>query len=259
MPVSTQSVESFFESMKASQRTLTANLNDTEKWLSIAAGAYLGVKGLSRGGPSGLLATGLAAGLLYRGLTGHCYLYDQLGIDTTEKSSLTVIPAQQGVHVKKSVTIAKPIEEVFRFWDDVENLPRFMTHIISVTTTGESRSHWIAEAPLGLQVEWDAEVFNRVPNELIAWQSLPGGAVQSVGSIRFAEQPNGRGTSVTLNMKYNPTGGKVTDAIAGLFGRDLASEIDGDLRNFKRLLEAGELPTVDGQTHGPRSSLSRML
>ncbi len=243
----------------ASCSSCQQNVGKTEKWASVAGGVFFTLKGLSHGGVTGLLSTGLGVGLLYRGLTGHCHLYDQLGIDTATRPESTVIPAHAGVHVKKSMTIAKPVGEVFRFWDQLERLPEVMTHITKVERTGDKTSHWVAEAPLGFSVEWDAEVFNRVEDELIAWRSLPGSLVQSAGSVRFQTLPHDRGTAVTLTMKYNPPGGQLTDSVAWLFGRDLASEIEGDLRNLKRLLETGELPTVEGQPHGSRRSMMNLM
>ena len=234
----------------------TSNIGKTEKTLSLIGGAYLALRGINRGGMTGLLSTAVGAGLLYRGITGHCELYHQLGIDTSELPDATIIPAKQGVHVKKSVSIARPIEEVFGFWNDVENLPRAMTHIKQVTRTSETTSHWVAQAPFGIELEWDAEIFNTVPNELIAWRSLPDSQIETAGSLRFEALPKDRGTAVTLTMKYNPPGGKLSDTIAWF---DLESEIDDELRNAKRLLEAQELPTVEGQPHGSRSMMVKML
>lgn len=229
------------------------NISQTEKMVSLAAGAYLGLRGLSRGGVTGLLATGMGAGLLYRGLTGHCQLYQALGISSARHPNATVIPAGQGVHVHKSIVVKCPSSQLYEFWNDVENLPLVMTHIAEVTSTGAEKSHWVAEAPMGLTIEWDAEVFNRVPGEMIAWRSLPGSQLQTAGTIRFetllsdgsqfsqsttGQSIIGERTEVTLSVKYNPPGGKLTDLLASLFGRDLHSEIERDLETFKQKMEA---------------------
>jgi uncharacterized membrane protein len=155
----------------------------------------------------------------------------------------------RGIHVKESVTIARPARELYDFWRSIENLPRFMSHLESVTDLGDGRSHWVAKAPLGSRVEWDAEVINEVPDRVIGWRSLPGSTVTSAGSVTFEELP-GRGTRVRVHLQYDPPAGKIGGAVARLFGKSPAQEIREDLQTFKSLLEAGEVPTTAGQPRG---------
>ncbi len=221
------------------------NVGSTERSVSILGGAALIGAGLSRGRLSGLLITLAGGGLLYRGLTGHCYTYQALGIDTTEHADNTVIPAQAGTKVEKSVIINRPIGELYSYWRDLENLPKCMRHLKSVKVLDDNRSRWVAEGPLGVTLQWQAEVFNEREPELIAWRSLPGSQVATTGSVRFKDLGNGRGTSVTVSLKYDPPGGKIGSTVAWLMGRDAEQEVDEDLRQFKSRMEGGGVPTIE--------------
>jgi uncharacterized membrane protein len=149
--------------------------------------------------------------------------------------------APWNVHVVRSITIRRPPEEVYAFWRDFQNLPRFMDHLESVHLTGEGRSHWRARAPAGLSVEWDAETLVDRPNELIAWRSLPGSSVPNSGQVRFMEAPGHRGTEVQVELRYDPPGNKVGAALAKLFGEEPGQQVADDLRRFKQVLETGEV------------------
>src|SRR5205807_5768354 len=115
--------------------------------------------------------------------------------------------------VEKTVTINRPAAVLFRMWSNFETLPRFMQHLVSVKVDGK-RSHWVARGPAGTTVEWDAEIVNNVPDRLIAWRSLEGSTVDTVGSVRFVDAPGGRGTEVHVELKYDPPGGKLGSWVA---------------------------------------------
>jgi uncharacterized membrane protein len=222
------------------------NVGEAERWLSLVGGGILGAYGLTRGTVAGFGLAALGGALLYRGLTGHCPCYTALGVDTAGHSDVASIPSGQGVKVVRSVTLNRSPEELYRFWRDFENLPRFMTHLVSVKVDG-NRSHWVARGPLGKHVEWDAEVINEEPNRLIAWRSLEGSEVATAGSVHFDPAPGGGGTKVTVVMKYDPPAGRVGALIAKLFGEDPARQIQEDLGRLKQLMEAGEVPAMEGQ------------
>jgi len=222
------------------------NVGDMERVVSAVVGGGMTVLGLSRGSASGAACALMGAGLLYRGLTGHCHLYGALGVSTVERNRATAVPAQQGVRVEQSITIDRSPEELFQFWRDFENLAQFMEHLESVKCEG-NRSHWVAKAPLGMSVEWDAEIINERENEMIAWRSLPGSEVQTAGSVHFQGAPGGRGTAVTVNLKYNPPGGKLGAAAAKLFGEEPEQQISNDLRRLKQIMESSEFPVESGQ------------
>ncbi|MFF3437225.1 SRPBCC family protein [Streptosporangium sp. NPDC002721] len=151
-----------------------------------------------------------------------------------------------------AVTINLPRQQVYRYWHDFENLPRFMTHLESVETTGDGRSHWKARGPLK-PVEWDAEIAEDRPGELIAWRSLPGALVGNSGSVRFRDAPGGRGTEVRVNLAYDPPGGKAGMAFARLLGEHPEQQVRDDLRRFKQVLETGEVVRSEGSPEGTRA------
>jgi uncharacterized membrane protein len=155
----------------------------------------------------------------------------------------------EGVHVTSVITIGRPAEEVYRFWRDLENLPRFMEHLESVRDLGEGRSHWRARAPAGRSVEWNAEIVEDRPNELIAWRSLPGSDVPNQGSVRFARGPGGDSTEVHVEVRYDPPAGALGAAIAKLFGEEPKQQISRDLRRLKQVLETGEPIQSDASIH----------
>jgi uncharacterized membrane protein len=228
------------------------NLSELERWASIAAGTGLAIYGLTRLKSAGWLYAGVGGLLLRRGVTAHCDLYEAVGMNTagTRGDTRAALRGSRGVNVLESVTINRPVADLYRFWRNLENLPQFMRHLESVEKATDTISHWRAQGPAGTTVEWDAEIYNEIPNKLIAWRSLEGADVVSAGSVNFDEAAAGRGTRVTVHLQYSPPGGKVGAAVAKLFGRDAETEIREDLRRFKQLIEAGEVPTTSGQPRG---------
>jgi uncharacterized membrane protein len=224
------------------------NLSDIERWASIAAGAGLAAYGLSRLKSNGWLYAGLGALLLRRGVTAHCDLYEAVGVNTagTAGDTRAALRGARGVNVLESVTINKPIEQLYRFWRNLENLPQFMRHLESVEKMTDTISHWRAKGPAGTILEWDGEIFNEIPNKLIAWRSLEGADVVSAGSVNFDPAAGGHGTRVTVHLQYSPPGGKVGAALAKLLGADAETEIREDLRRFKEILETGDVPSTTG-------------
>ena len=199
----------------------------------------------------------LGGALVYRGALGHCDVYQALGVNTARgrRGRNVSVPYELGVRVDKTIMIAKSPEEVYQFWRNLENLPRFMQHLHSVTTLDDRRSHWIVRGPSSKIVEWDAEIINEQPNELIGWRSIPGSDVDSAGSVHFKPAPGGRGTEVLLELQYVPPGGAIGAALAKLMGEDPANQIKEDLRRFKQLMETGEISTIEGQPHGKEGVL----
>ena len=223
-----------------------ANVGKIERLISVAGGSVLVLYGLSRRSASGLALAAAGSGLLYRGATGHCEVYSKLKVNTTEAGSKETT----GIHVEKAVTIGKSPEEVYAFWRDLPNLPRFMDHLKSVDVTGEKTSHWVAKAPAGREVAWDAEIIVDEPNARISWQSLPGADIENAGTVRFVAAPGGRGCEVHVTVQYYPPGGLLGAALAKFFGEEPTQQITDDLRRLKRLMETGEIATIEGQSHG---------
>jgi uncharacterized membrane protein len=242
----------FPEDAREARARSNQNISGFERWASIAAGAGLAVYGLSRLKSNGWLYAGLGGILLRRGVTAHCDLYEAIGVNTagTRDDTRAALRGSRGVNVLESVTINRPIEDLYRFWRNLENLPQFMRHLDSVEKMTDTISHWRAKGPAGAIVEWDAEVFNEVPPKLIAWRSIEGADVVSAGSVNFDDGGPGRGTRITVNLQYSPPGGKLGAKVAKLFGADAETEIREDLRRFKQLIETGEVATTTGQPRG---------
>ena len=209
----------------------------TERWASLIGGGALVLMGLRQGSLRGALMALAGGGLVYHGATG------QSGIQEA-------VDMNQGIRVEKTVTINKPADELYRYWHDFEKLPTFMKHLKSVQVYDAKRSHWVANAPLGTSVEWDADIVTDQENQLIAWASVAGADVDNSGFVRFTPAPGGRGTEVKVVIEYNPPGGAIGAAIAKLFGEEPEQQAGDDLRRFKQLMEAGEIATTEGQPSG---------
>lgn len=216
------------------------NVGDAERLLSVAGGGLLAVAGLNSSGLARVVLPLIGGSLVYRGITGWCAAYSALGIDTAcdRTAPATSVEAGHGVKIEEAVTVQKPAATLFTFWRQFSNLPRFMDHLKEVTVTDRNKSHWVAKAPLGLSVSWDAEVINERPNELIAWRSLPGSDIDTAGSVHFTPAAGG-GTEVRVVLKYVPPAGKLGHAAAKLFGESPDQQIRSDLRRFKQLMEGG--------------------
>ena len=154
------------------------------------------------------------------------------------KDTGTSVPSGKGTKVEKNITLMVPPSQVYAFWRRLENLPRFMTHLESVTQIDAARSHWVVKGPAGKSVQWDAEIIEDRPNELISWRSLPGSEVDNAGSVWFTSMSNNTGTIVKVALKYSPPAGMLGIAIAKLWGDDAATGIEEDLQRLKSLLEA---------------------
>jgi uncharacterized membrane protein len=225
------------------------NMSETERWASLAVGAGLLALGLRQGIREGLMFAVTGGALLYRGATGQCPLYKVAGIDTSADRPRpgVSVPHGRGVKIEHSVFINKSPEELYRFWRQFENLPRFMDHLASVKTEGDQRSHWVVKTIGNAEISWDAEIVNDVPNELIAWRTVENADVDHAGSVRF--ERSGQGTRVKVTMEYRPPAGKVGVGLAKLFGQEPRQMIDSDLRRFKQLMESGEVVSTEGPTH----------
>jgi len=247
----TQNVEQPVADQAEEGQAPQINVGAQERLISAGAGALLALYGLKRGGLGGILVAASGAMLVQRAVTGHCRVYEALGMNTADTDGAAPEAYfERGIQVVERFTVMKSPEELYSFWRNFENLPRFMKHLESVRCEGEKRSHWVANGPAGYKVEWDAEIINDEPNRLIAWRSLGGADVDNAGSVRFTSAPGDRGTEVSVTMDYIPPAGRAGAFIAKLFGRDADQMIREDLRRFKQLIETGEVPTTEGQSRG---------
>ena len=227
------------------------NVGTTDRWLSAIGGGALTTWGtMQRSVPGAALAIA-GSYLIYRGVAGICLVYKALGINT--------IIQQQGIAVNKAVSINRSPEELYQYWRNFENLPRFMQHLQAVIVHDNQRSHWVANAPAGTSVAWDATITDERPNEYISWRSTAESTVQNSGTVRFKAEPENRGTLVQVELEYQPPAGKLGAVVAKLFGEEPNQQVSEDLRRFKRLMETGEIATLEGQPHGKRSMLGKLL
>jgi len=210
--------------------------------LSVAAGGALAVYGLTRRSKAGAALAAAGGYLVYSGVSG---------------KELFPAALHEPLAVTHAVTIQRPVSEVFSFWRQLENLPRFMRHLESVEELGERRSRWVARGPAGTRVAWEAELIFAEPDSHLAWQSVEGSDVRHAGTVLFAPAPGERGTEVVVTLTYDAPAGRLGALLARLFGENPADTIREDLRRMKALLETGEIPTTAGQPHGPRSLKGR--
>ncbi|MEH1909438.1 SRPBCC family protein [Nostoc sp.] len=222
--------------------TSQSEASEVERWASLIGGGAMVLMGLRQGSLRGVLTALAGGGLLYQGATKQ----------STIQQAQEAIGINQPIKVEKTVTINKSAEELYRFWHNFENLPTFMKHLKSVSVYNEKRSHWIANAPLGNSVEWDAEILEDRENEFISWASVEGADVDNSGFVRFKKAPGDRGTEVKIVLEYNPPGGALGATVAKLFGEEPEQQIGDELRHFKMLMEAGEIATTEGQPRGSK-------
>lgn len=220
-----------------------------DRWATVLGGAALvgsAVLALYAARDRSWRSIGLAvaggAPLLYRGATGHWV-------------PRTIADRGEPLTVETSVTVNRSREELYRFWRQLENLPSFMKHLDTVEDLGDGRSRWVAESPVGKRVEWEAVIIEEREGHLISWRSVPGSQLETAGSVLFEDAPGGRGTVVRVSMEYRPRGFGAGRALARLLAGPTQQEVKEDLRRFKQLMEAGEVPTTWGQPTGERSAL----
>lgn len=225
------------ENSMSTQTALDKQAGDLERWASLIGGGALVLSGLNQRSLRGVLMAVAGGGLLYQGAKGN----------STVKQVEDMTGLDHAIRVEKTVTINRSAEDLYSFWRNLENLPRFMQHLKSVTEKDERLSHWIANAPLDQTVEWDAVIVRDEPNQLIAWASTEGADVENSGLVRFRPVAVDRGTEVKVVMEYQPPGGVLTSAIAKLFGEEPEQQIGDALNRFKQLMEAGEIATTSGQ------------
>ncbi|MCR6655323.1 MAG: SRPBCC family protein [Opitutus sp.] len=174
--------------------------------------------------------------------------------------SKATVPDQTGIKVVRAITIRQPASVLFQFWRSLENLERVIKHPVTITRLSDNESHWSVSAPGGRCVEWDAEIFNEEPERLIAWRSREGADIANAGSVRFEPGPGDEGTEVTVQLEYVAPGGKLGALLAKFSGEEPSQQVREALRRFKALMEAGEIPTIDGQSVGePQRSLRKKL
>jgi uncharacterized membrane protein len=205
-------------------------------------GCALLLRGLIKGGIGGLASRLGGMALLLRS-TSNRELRELVGVGCDAHL----------IELDKTIHIDAPVESVYAFWTNYANFPRFMRHVKQVQERGEGRSHWVAQGPGGVKVSWDAEITKNIPNQLLAWRSVPGSQIETEGQVRFDGNGNG-GTRVTIRLWYRPPAGVLGHLIASLFGSDPKHEMDADMVRLKSLFEVGKI-----RAHGLGITLHEMM
>jgi uncharacterized membrane protein len=220
---------------------LTKNVPDNERTLSTVVGGGLIAAGATRHGIARWLLVGLGAALVHRGWTGHCAYYEFQGIDRRHgrrrSGRLSRDAAgNRGTRAEHSVEVFCSSDVLYNFWRNLEQLPRIMSNVESVTQLDGKRSHWKVKGPAGKTVEWDAEIINDEEGRMLAWQTMPGTAARHAGSVWFEPADNG-GTRVKVAMEFEPPAGAVGAVVANLLGTSPQKQLEEDLARFKEFAE----------------------
>jgi len=218
--------------LQLNPRMPLANVSGTERLVTLLAGAAL-LGYAWRSSSKGLALT--SAGLILRGATGYCPAYAAMGVNNADTKQ--ALSGDRGIHIRESVNINAPAEDIYRFWRQLDRLPEVMPHLAKVEQLDTKRSRWTAKAFDQVPVTWEAEIINEQPFELIAWQTLPGQAVQTAGSVTFEPSATSRGTEVRVHLQYAAPGGKAANWLAWLAGQDPAKYTREGLQALKRRLE----------------------
>ncbi len=224
--------------LKTLEADLRMNVSDGERGVSWGIGAALLGYGIARDSAWRWPALILGGMLLHRGMTGHCNVYQLLEKDG--RHSTGGVADQKGIHLTETVEINRPRTMLYSFWRDLQHMPRILSHVQSVQELGGKRSHWKVKGPFNKVYEWDAEIISDTPAEVIAWQSVGHPEVDSAGSVRFEDSPLGA-TRITVQLKFNPPGGQIGEAVAEWLGQSPAGQLRADLLSFKAYAE-NELP-----------------
>ncbi len=153
-------------------------------------------------------------------------------------------------HARQTILVEP--QALYELWSDATKFPLWQEHVVSVTPGADNTSHWVMGDPGdpdGKRIEFDSRIVEDVPGEKLAWETISGDLEQK-GVVEFKARRDGRGTVVTLIQRFKVSG--FANAVAGVAKRSPKQTVVEDLRHFKQLAEAGEIPSVKGQPHGPR-------
>jgi uncharacterized membrane protein len=246
------------------------NVPHNERLLSALGGGLAVVWGLSHHSVGGKLAAALGSALIYRGVSGHCHVYEALGIDRAHDHSALAhggharvdepvaltgrARAARSFDVLRSVTVQRSAEAVFRAWRDPETFAQAMSHFASHTTLDAGRTRWTLEDPIGGEHSWVTEIVAEQPGKLIRWQTVQSAPLVKNLTLELRPAPGNRGTEMTLHLRLEPPRGVLGSALVKLFGKAPAWIIDRALFNVKSLLEAGELPSLKNNSSARSSA-----
>jgi uncharacterized membrane protein len=236
-------------------REPSSGMEELERWVSGLGGAAILYYGLRQNNLGRWPLAALGATLLYQGVSGNSLLDYVPVVNQMPVVSRMTSHEPTMLRVRKSLTVNRPAAELYAYWRKLENLPNFMNHVKTVRDLDNGQSHWVVNVIRDIELEWDARITVDRPDEMIAWETLPEATLQNRGYVKFI--PTSRGTEVSVSMEYDPPGAVVGE-LAGRAVKFIAEQqIKEEIRNFKRLMETGELPTTEGQPSGRNESRSQ--
>lgn len=226
-------------------------LDTAQRWVIGGSGAAVLWYGLRQEGVARWASILLGSALLYQGASGQNLIDRIPGAEQIPVvRQLSSTPNQ--LRVRKTLTVNRPAEELYQYWRNLENLPTFMHHVRSVRQIDDQRSHWVVNVLDNMEMEWEAQITVDRPNEMIAWETMPDADLQHKGYVKFI--PTARGTEVSVSMDYDPPGTMLEKLMGGAVRFIAAQQIKEEIRNFKRIMEAGEIPTTKGQPAARREA-----
>lgn len=232
------------------QSSSQTNVASLERAASIVAGSLLSMYGLRRP-PFGLLLALVGGELIYRGVSGQCPVYKQLGISTTGES--------EEQHVTKAITINRPAADLYHHWHNVESLPSMLQHIEQVEHVDPNHLHWVANGPFGMRLAWDTTVADDVPDSELAWRSVPDAPIAHASNVSFVPAPGNRGTEVRMSLRYRLPGGALGTLAAKALATQVGMFMTDELRHFKQLIETGQIPRNQGQIPDQQADQSKRI
>lgn len=208
-----------------------ANVSTVERILMIAGGSYVLYKALS-GNKKDIMKSTLGGSMLLRGISGYCPIYD--AVDSVQNS-----PKSHGDINIKSI-INKPVNEVYDFWRNLENLPKFMTHLESVKSIDNKTSEWVAKGPSGIgSLSWKAQIIHEQREKLLSWQSMADSSIENSGRVSFKSL--GQSTEIEVTISYKAPLGTAGELAAKLLNPLFTKLVKTDVENFKSFMEVGEV------------------
>ncbi|RRB06706.1 SRPBCC family protein [Larkinella rosea] len=224
------------------------NVGEEERVWSTVGGGLLLTYGLKRASIGGMLIAAVGSYLTYRGMSGNCPISEAIGRNTADGETTAIKP----IEISVSQIVYKPRNEVYQYWRQLENLPRFMSHLKEVRQLDSTHSHWIAQLSDGAvaeaigAVEWDAQIIHEVPNERLVWKSVENARIDNAGEVQFSDSPDGFGTQIHATIQYRPPVGHLGNAVMKLFNSTFTQLIEKDLHRFKEVMETDESKAVQG-------------
>lgn len=215
---------------QSSKSLLKNNVSKLERVLMVTSGAYLLYNALSKENKS-ITQAGAGGAMLLRGISGYCPIYDAADHLMHYKAS--------NINIRVNSVINKPVNEVYAFWRNLENLPKFMNHLDSVRPASSTISEWTAKGPGGIgKISWNAEIIRDEKDKLLSWNSIEGSSIKNAGKVVF--KPKGKATELDVTISYHAPLGIAGESAAKLLNPYFEKLVKDDISNLKVYLETNQ-------------------